>query len=395
MPDFVVTVVGKRPNELGNSYCRFGCAIQAKSKRSDGIRTLALDHCDRIAFAQTGLHFCARCSKREMFMAKVTLATIARQTGLSKFAVSRSLSGKGGVSMETRQRVQAVAADLGYSRQTADQQPSTLGVFFHDTDLINSELHLLVQSGIQAEAQRLGYRIHMQWTHLAQDIENALRACKGAILVGPHGREGLAEAYATGKPLVRTGWLEPLERADFVGGTDREAGSAITDYLLRLGHRRIAYVHGAPGYRGRVERFHGVREVLERHPDVQFQELKFQPEMRFTEYLIAAHASGFHPTAFFCAHDGLALTVVSELLRLGYRIPEDVSVVGYGDLSAATQISPQLTTVRTHGRQIGAACVRLLDDRLAGRISPDFPIRVMIANRIVERGSSGPNLAPD
>lgn len=328
-------------------------------------------------------------------MTKVTLATIARHTGLSKFAVSRSLSGKDGVSEETRRRVREAAVELGYSRPVAAADPLSLGVIFHDTDLINSELHLLIQSGVQAEAQKLGYRIHMRWTHQADEIGAFVRSCEGAILVGPHAGEGLARAYAQEKPIVRTGWLVPLEAADHVGGTDREAGSAVANYLLSLGHRTIAYVHGTPGYRGRVERFYGVREVLEKRTDVEFREMKFETEMRFTEHLLAAHAEGFHPTAFFCAHDGLALTVVSELLRLGYRIPEDASVVGFGDYSAATQISPQLTTVKVHGQQMGAACVRLLNDRIRGRIPPDIAVRVQVANRIIERASSGSCKTPE
>jgi LacI family transcriptional regulator len=328
-------------------------------------------------------------------MAKVTLTTIAKHTGLSKFAVSRSLSGKDGVSEETRRRVQEVAAHLGYTRQAAQVELRTLAVIFHDTDLINSELHLLIQNGAQLEAERLGYRLNMRWTHEPEEIEAAVSSCSGALLVGPHSREGLALAYAQGKPIVRQGWLHPLEQADYVGGTDHEAGAAVADYLRELGHRSIVYVHGTPGYRGRVERFYGMREVLEKCSDVQFREMKFQAEARFTEHLSTAHAEGFFPTAFFCAHDGLALTVVSELLRLGYRIPEDVSVVGFGDYSAATQISPHLTTVKVHGQQMGAASVRLLDDRINGRVPSAFSVRVHIASRIIERASSGPCKTPE
>ena len=323
-------------------------------------------------------------------MAKVTLATIAQRTGLSKFAVSRSLSGKNGVSEETRRRVQEVAAELGYARTSPEPELLTLGVIFHDTDLINSELHLLIQNGAQAEAQKLGYRLNMRWTHQPDEIQAIVRSCSGAVLVGPHDRETFARVQALRKPVVRQGWLEPLEQADHVGGTDHEAGSAVANYLVALGHRRIAYVHGTPGYRGRIERFYGVREVLEKQDDVEFREMKFHADMRFTEHLRAAQAEGFHPTAFFCAHDGLALTVVSELLRLGYRIPEDASVVGFGDYSAATQISPQLTTVKVFGQQMGAACVRLLDDRINRRIPPDIPVRVQITGRIIERASCGP-----
>ena len=225
----------------------------------------------------------------------------------------------------------------------------------------------------------------MRWTHVADEVEAFVRSCSGAIMVGPHDRATYDRVYALGIPVVRTGWLDALEQVDFVGGTDHEAGSAVARYLVGLGHRSIAYVHGTPGYRGRIERYYGVREVLERMPEMQFREMTFEPEVRFTEHLRAVQVDGFQPTAFFCAHDGLAVTAVSELLRLGYRIPEDVSVIGYGDYSAATQISPRLTTVSPRGQQIGCACVRLLDDRINNRIERGTPIRVLVGGRIVER----------
>jgi LacI family transcriptional regulator len=323
-------------------------------------------------------------------MARVTLSTIAKETGLSKFAVSRSLSGKDGVSEETRRRVQEVADRLDYVRSPADVEVPTLGVVFHDMDLINSELHLLIQSGFQAEAQRCGYQVKMCWTHLTNEVEAFARSCSGVALVGPHPHDSMEALKKLGVPVVRQGWVDPLDPYDIVSGTDHEAGSAVAQFLLELGHRRIVYVHGTPGYRGRIERFYGVREVLERYEDVQFREMRFQAEMRFTEHLREVHESGFQPTAFFCAHDGMALTVVSELLRLGYKIPDDVSVIGFGDYSAATQISPQLTTVKVHGRQIGSGLVRLLDDRIMGRLAPEFAVRMMIASQLIVRDSTGP-----
>ena len=89
----------------------------------------------------------------------------------------------------------------------------------------------------------------------------------------------------------------------------------------------------------------------------------------------------------------MAVTVVSELLRLGYRIPEDVSVVGFGNFSSATQISPQLTTVTLPGQEMGAACVRLLDDKLTGRVSNDLRFHITVAGELVQRASTGPVIA--
>lgn len=328
-------------------------------------------------------------------MQRVTLATIAERLGLSKFAVSRALAGKSGVSEATRRRVEEVAAELGYVRPAPSAVAPLIGLVFNDTDFINSELQLQIHAGVQAEAQRRGYQVRPRWTHDPDEIEATMRASRGGILMGPHDKSVYQRLYAIGIPIVRTGGFpDPLEAVDLVTGPDHEAGAAVADYLLRLGHREIAYVHGAPRYRGRIERLYGFREIMEKHPEAHFYDLRFEPELTFSESLTALRAGGPDPTAFFCAHDGLAVTVVSELLRLGYRIPEDVSVVGFGNFSSATQVSPQLTTVTLPGQHMGASCVRLLDDRLNGRIPSDAPLRITVAGRIVERASSGPCRQP-
>jgi LacI family transcriptional regulator len=327
---------------------------------------------------------------------RVTLGTIAARLGLSKFAVSRALAGKSGVSEETRRRVETVAAELGYMRTAVPPPPPVIGLVFNDTDRINSELQLQVHAGVQAEAHRCGYQVRARWIHDAGEIESTMRASQAGILVGPHDKSVHGRLYRLGIPIVRTsGFPDPLEAVDLVTGPDHEAGAAVAQFLLRLGHREIAYVHGAPRYRGRIERLYGLREVLETHADARYSDLRFEPELTFAQSLEALHAAGRQPTAFFCAHDGLAVTVVSELLRLGYRIPEEVSVVGFGDFASATQIAPQLTTVTLPGQQMGACCVRLLDDRLTGRVPDGVPLRITVAGRIVERASSGPGPASD
>lgn len=323
-------------------------------------------------------------------MARVTLATIAEQTGLSKFAVSRALSGKSGVSEETRRLVQSVAAELGYLRPVQDSTPNVLGIVFHDTDLVNSELQVLVQSGFQAEAARRGYQARMIWTHLPDEVEAFARTCAGVSMVGPHLKESKYRIKELGIPLSLNGWIDPLERFDMVHGTDHESGAAVANYLIGLGHRRIAYVQGSANYRGRVERLYGLREVVEQHPEVELRQLTFDSEKMFMGCFRELLDEGFNPTAFFCAHDGLALTAMSELMGMGYKIPQDATVIGFGDFSAATQITPNLTTVKTQGQEIGAGLARVLDDRIHQRINPSVPVRLMLCGHLIERQSSGP-----
>ncbi|MEK1872519.1 MAG: LacI family DNA-binding transcriptional regulator, partial [Rhizobium altiplani] len=182
---------------------------------------------------------------------RVTLQTIAREVGLSKYAVSRSLAGKSGVSEETRERIREMAVRLGYAKPAAQAGSNDIAVVFHDLDPVNSELYMQVQNGMQGEAQRLGMGLRVHWTHSARQLEDLARTCAGLLLVGPHDREAIAAATATGIPIVRFGWIDPLEQADQITGTDHEAGQAVIQYLINLGHRSIAYVSGAPGYRGR------------------------------------------------------------------------------------------------------------------------------------------------
>src|SRR5688572_19910223 len=121
-------------------------------------------------------------------MARVTLGTIAKEMGLSKFAVSRALAGKSGVSEETRRRVEVVATELGYTKPPTSRAPS-VALVFNDTDYINGELQLMVQAGVQAEAKRRGYQVVARWTHDADEVEATMRSCQAGILVGPHVRE--------------------------------------------------------------------------------------------------------------------------------------------------------------------------------------------------------------
>lgn len=322
-------------------------------------------------------------------MSRITLSIIAEQTGLSKYAVSRALSGKSGVSEATRIRVQKCADELNYKKP---KPPRTrpLGLLFDDTDLINSELHMQIQSGAQREASKLGYDVKVHWTHNRDDLEKEANECAGLLIVGPHEPDSLARAYDTKTPIVRIGWLDPLEPVDLVGGTDHEAGSAVANHLLALGHTDIAFVHGDPRYRGRMERLYGMREMIDQHPEATLFDMTWDADSTFGKQFDALSKKKIAPTAFFCAHDGLAVTVVSDLLSRGYKIPNDVSVIGFGDFSSSQQILPPLTTVRVFGQDFGAAAIRLLDARLKSQTFPDFPMRIQVPNLLVERGSAAP-----
>jgi LacI family transcriptional regulator len=286
--------------------------------------------------------------------------------------------------------VQNAAARLGYSKPAVPALRD-IGLIFYDRNHINTELHMQIQSGVQREADRLNRPVRSQWADAGEAVVDLARSCAGLLLVGAYDHTTITTLRSIGVPTVRLGWIDPLEQADQVVTTDREGGQAAITYLIGLAHRCIAFVAGAPGFRGRHERYNGARDMAERDARVSLHRMHFNEEGGFTASLHALHKRGVHPTAFFCANDGLALTVVSELLGLGYRIPEQLSVVGYGDFSAATQISPQLTTIHVEGAEMGAVALRLLLERIESGAGTEAPARrIQIASRIIERRSAGP-----
>ncbi|HEY4200846.1 MAG TPA: LacI family DNA-binding transcriptional regulator [Devosiaceae bacterium] len=323
-------------------------------------------------------------------MVRVTLRKIAEHTGLSEFAVSRALAGKSGVSDKTRRRVIEAAAAIGYKRAPSASALKTIGMVFDDTEVINSELNMQIQSGARQQAQGLGLGVRVYWSHDDAELEKFAFENDGLIIAGAHNAEGLARAYATQTPIVRTGWLSPLEPVDAVSTTDRDAGIATAQYLAKLGHREIVFAHGAPLYRGRRERLQGLREVVETTDGMRLHNLTWDENGSFREALMALRAQGHNPTAYACSHDGLAIAVVSELMSLGYRIPEDASIVGYGDYSAAMQIFPHLTTVKVPGVEMGEMAVRLLNWRINAELPLSCPLRLAVPCRFIERASTAP-----
>ncbi|WP_026869899.1 LacI family DNA-binding transcriptional regulator [Inquilinus limosus] len=323
---------------------------------------------------------------------RVTIQDIADRLGISKFSVSRALSGKSGVGEATRSRVLRAAHSMGYRR--SQELPAANGqILFirQEIDPVSSELWLNMLHGAEREGERLGFSIvPRQARHLAEGgpLDSAVA---GLILAVPRPHEISALAARTGLPVVCATYVGAMERIDQVVGADWEAGVGVARLLTGLGHRAVAFVHGSTLPLGRAERFRGFRDGMLETPGTTVEDIVFDEAEGFRDAFLAHLRRGGAPTALFCAHDGIAVNVISDLLRLGLRVPEDISVVGFNDFAAASQVSPRLTTVRTPQVEIGAAMVRCIADRLGdAEAASRPPVRLALVAEIVTRASTGP-----
>jgi LacI family transcriptional regulator len=150
------------------------------------------------------------------------------------------------------------------------------------------------------------------------------------------------------------------------------------------------------GLHGRSERWRGLRDgAAATDESIELREITFPELTGFRDAFERLVRGGFAPTALFCAHDGLAITAVSELSRFGIRIPDDISVMGFNDFVCATQIVPQLTTIRMPQEALGAALVRCIALRIGpheGVAMP--PLRIALTPELIERDSTSPASAP-
>jgi DNA-binding LacI/PurR family transcriptional regulator len=292
-------------------------------------------------------------------------ATIAKLAGVSRPTVSKVLNGRGGISARTRQRVEALLREHGYQWPLPATTPSVEVVFHEMLGSIAIEILRGVDEVASAHDCTVGFtdiRPHaaagLPW------IEPLLRRrpiaviAVSSIVTAEHG-EQLA---ASGIPLVAIDPIGDLFPVPGVSSDNWHGAFAATRHLIDLGHRRIGLLTGPVqdlSARARVEGCHaaldgaGIRfdASLERHGVFTFED--------GLDLGLRLLTLPQRPTAIACGDDLQALGVYEAARRQGLRIPDDLSVVGFDDISQATWAAPPLTTVRQQFARMGATAARL------------------------------------
>lgn len=321
---------------------------------------------------------------------KVTLATIAEAVGVSRMTVSNAYSRPDQLSADLRERILATAADLGYcgpdpvARAQSLGRTDTIGVLFTDrlTYAFTDEFAGRFLSGVASVVEQAGLALSVLSSPRDELVDAgavATAMIDGLIVysVDKHS-PGLAAARRRNLPLVFADQApEPGIASVLVD--DRGGARAAARYLRDLGHTQVAMVTGAidapigiveinspPAHHVAGERLAGWREGLG-ESIVENSVLVNVPWNRREHGRQAVGQvldGGFAPTAYVCLTDVIALGVIDGLRERGLRVPEDVSVIGFDDSTAAQTSVPPLTTVRQPQTQKGASAALLLMQRL-------------------------------
>jgi len=306
-----------------------------------------------------------------------TISEVARRAGVSIATVSRVLNNvPRGVGEALRRRVLKAVQALDYrpnalARSLHQKRTRTLGVLI--TDIANPYYGEITR-GIENVARQQGYAIFLCNTDRRPDLMahyiNVLRENRvDAIIIGGGGTPGRRQFQALhdrSVPAVLIGRYDvplPAVRIDnFKGGW--EAGM----HLARLGHRRIAIISGPPTSTSIQDRMKGYRRALAEHSIplpadwMLHGDLRPASALQLAQSLLACRP---RPTAILAANDQMAIATIRAGLKLGLRVPEDLSVIGFDNIELASYISPALTTMGVPLYRIGVAAaesaIRLLN----------------------------------
>ncbi len=328
-----------------------------------------------------------------------TIHDVAKKAGVSPSTVSRVLNDKPGISEATRARVLQAARELGYipdmsARGLAARRTMNLGFLVHPRHTLGPHsFYGEVLAGVDQEARKHGYHLVFA-AEGDRPVPNMVQQNRvdGLILAGCDiPRETIVNLRLQGVPLVLVD--NHLERVNSII-IDNEGGAyEATAHLIRLGHRRIAFLCEWLGDLSFRERFEGYRRALADH-GIPFDErlvAEGLPRQPRTGYVAAQRlldqVGDALPTAVVAANDLVAAETLRLLRERGLRVPEDVAVVGFDDGEVARHTVPPLTTVRVYRRELGALAVRRLLDLLEDPEQP--PTHVRVFTKLIVRESCG------
>ena len=332
----------------------------------------------------------------------VRLRDIAQRLGLSVMSVSRALRDSPDIAAATRARVRAAAHELGYvpnitARGLRTRSTTLLGVVV--PSLLDPVFARLI-AGLEERAREVGYELLTAQSQNLADREDAclrsfLARRVDGVFVWPAARlapeaQSYEELRQRGQKLVVLGPVHPF-CAGFlsVSSHDLPASLKATEHLLSLGHREIVHLRGPALSPSSRDRFEGYRRALRQAGLEVDDRLVFNAgntiENGHTAALQMLH-EGVRPSAIFAANDAVAIGAMEALLLQGLKIPQRVSVVGFGNIPLAGYCQVPLTTVRQPKRALGAAAMDLMLRLLRG----EPVISALLPAELVIRASSGP-----
>lgn len=335
---------------------------------------------------------------------RVKLSDIATRCGVSTVTVSKALSGQRGVGQELRKKIIAMADEMGYVKNppkedAAPHKTCTIGVVVAERFLTENQSFYwtIYQEISMATVARNAFAILevvSSSAELGMHLPKVLseKRIEGLVILGQFRKSYLDYLMSRcSLPYLFLDNLSGVERADCVVSNNVMGGKTMTDYLFSLGHSRIGFVGTRLATSSIDNRFLGYFKSLMEH-GVSLRE-DWIINDRDRESGIVDKEKYFQlpeemPTSFFCNCDFSASLLICKLEEAGWKVPQDISVVGFDNYVSDQFAGIGITTYGIDTREMAKKAVQILLEKMESPSSQELPGIYMMAGRFILRGSA-------
>ncbi len=335
-------------------------------------------------------------------MPNLTLEDIAKQAGVSRSTVSRVVNDDPNVKEQVRTRVQEVIHSTGYSPHAAARSlaskrswmiglvlPHTVSSFFADPYFPR------LTQGVATACNQHNLTLALFLVATKEDEErmypriSRVGTLDGVIVQTARRNDKLVEKLIkTDFPMVICGRPFSTSGVSYIDVDNIHAAQNAVNYLIKLGHQRIATITGPLNHTPGIDRKEGYIRALREHGRLVDKALIIEGD--FTEqggYEGMKQLLAVHPDAVFAASDTMAIGSIQAIREAGMGVPEDIAVIGFDDLPIASSVDVKLTTVRQPVIQFGFTAVETLLDLIENGIKPSR--RIIMETELIIRDSCG------
>lgn len=309
---------------------------------------------------------------------RTTIRDVAKEAGVSVATVSNVFNGIQKVSEETKNRILEIAAEMDYqpnmlARSLSMQKSGMIGLLLPVTEeeetsilLLDNPYYAEFLSGVESASAELGYDVIIRGVRPYESCREWIlkRQLEGAIFVGNASDAVSNDSMELGNRLVLVDTYDRgILQHDHIGIDDRFGGRMAAEYLIRNGHRSIAFAGSRIEYEGCIrQRYLGYEDVMKEH-NLFHENFVFREELNF-DGGVRIGLKMLHMqdkiTAVFAASDIVALGIINAYERAGKNLPKDLSVVGFDNIKTCEYVYPKLTSVNQNAFLKGREAVEIL-----------------------------------
>lgn len=333
----------------------------------------------------------------------ITAKDVAQYVGVSTATVSMVFRNKPGISDAVRARVLQAAQELGFS-YNGSGAARRLGIIQliiykrHGKVVSDTPFFEHLTKGVADGVHALGYQLSITYFYRTESVAEQIRSlastkCVGIILLTTEMHSGDVAAFdALNVPIVLLDTWFPSKRYDAVVIDNQRGAWNAVHSLIKCGHTRLGYLHSKVDIRNFNERRDGylsaVNSMKETAADCAQRIIPIGTtlESAFEDMSAYLATDPVLPTAFFADNDIIAIGCMRALLKAGYRIPQEISVIGFDDLPLCQLMEPKLTTMAVPKERMGALAAERLDKCIRGETGGET-IRLSVFPEIITRES--------